>query len=231
MRKYLSVFIVFAFFCLLWAGRIQMKHTSADKQAKPRWKIVLDAGHGGFDPGKIGANDVLEKDLNLQITKKLKLLLEKENIEVIMTRTDDKGLYEEDSSAKKTDDMRARCSIIEKTAPVCAISIHQNSFTDTSVCGPQVFYYHTSEDGQKLAGMIQAQMNEYLEVEKPREIKENDTYYILKRSAAVTVLVECGFISNYQEAEMLADDSYQEKVAESICRGVIEYLKTVSGDS
>ncbi len=224
MKRYLSIFIVFAFVCLLWVGRMQMKPASADKQSENRQKVVLDAGHGGFDPGKVGINDILEKDINLQIAKKLKIFLEKNNIEVIMTRTSDEGLYKEESTARKTEDMRGRCTIIEKEKPVCTISIHQNSFTDTTVRGPQVFYYHSSKEGKYLAEVIQAQLNEKLEIAKPREIKENDTYYILKKSTSVTALVECGFISNPQEADLLATEDYQERVAEAIGSGIIEYL-------
>lgn len=224
-KRYLAVLSVFAFVCILWAGRMQMKPTSADKQEAPSYKIVLDAGHGGFDPGKVGINGALEKDINLEIAKKLKKLLEKENIEIVMTRTEDMGLYDEDSSAKKTQDLEARCALIEKEAPLCTIGIHQNSFTDESVKGPQVFYYHTSKEGKQLAQAIQTQMNEDLKIEKPREVKDNDTYYMLKRSPSLTVLVECGFISNQAEADLLASEEYQQKVAEAICKGVLNYIE------
>lgn len=226
-KEYLSILVVFAFFCLLWAGRMQMKPTSADKKEEPRFKIVLDAGHGGFDPGKVGINGALEKDINLEIAKKLKKLLEKENIEVVMTRTEDMGLYDENSSAKKTQDLEARCALIGKEAPLCTIGIHQNSFTDESVKGPQVFYYHTSKEGKQLAQAIQTQMNEDLEIEKPREVKDNDTYYMLKKSPSLTVLVECGFISNQTEADLLASKEYQKKVAKAICKGILNYIKQI----
>lgn len=226
-KRYLSVLAVFGFLCLLWAGRMQMKPTSADKKEEPKYKIVIDAGHGGFDPGKVGINGALEKNINLEISKKLKKLLEKENIKVVMTRTKDMGLYDEGSSAKKTQDLEARCALIGKENPLCTIGIHQNSFTDESVKGPQVFYYHTSNEGKQLAQAIQTQMNEDLEIEKPREVKDNGTYYMLKKSPSLTVLVECGFISNPTEADLLASEEYQQRVAEAICKGILNYIKEI----
>lgn len=226
-KKYLSILAVFAFACVLWAGHMQLRQTSADKKEEPKYKIVLDAGHGGFDPGKVGINGALEKDINLAITKKLKSLLEKENIEIVMTRTEDMGLYDVGSKSKKTQDLEARCALIGEENPLCTIGIHQNSFTDESVKGPQVFYYHTSNEGMQLAQAIQTQMNEDLEIEKPREVKDNGTYYMLKKSPSLTVLVECGFISNQAEAELLAGEEYQQKVAEAICKGILNYIELI----
>ena len=95
--------------------------------------IVVDAGHGGDDPGKIGINDALEKDINLSIALKLKDLLEKEEIKVVLTRKDKNGLYSASATNKKVEDMRKRCDIITKTMPVFTISIHQNSYTEEYV--------------------------------------------------------------------------------------------------
>ena len=187
--------------------------------------IVIDAGHGGVDPGKISGDGVLEKDINLQIAYKLKRELESQGIRVVMTRDDDMGLYQDDTKAKKSEDMKNRCKVIEETNPACTISIHQNSFTDSSVHGPQVFYYHGSEEGKQLAGILQAHLNEKLAIEKPRQIKEDNTYYILKRSISVTVLVECGFLSNPKEAQLLTSEDYQQKIAEAICDGVMECME------
>ena len=92
--------------------------------------------------------------------------------------------------------MRNRCAKIRETKPAMAVSIHQNSYTEEYVSGPQVFYYTTSAEGKEIAGCIQNVMNKELQIERPREIKANDTYYILKRSEAPAVIVECGFLSN-----------------------------------
>ena len=106
--------------------------------------IVIDAGHGGLDPGKVGINNALEKDINLAIALKLERNLKENGINVVMTRTDDNGLYSESDSNKKVRDMKKRLSIIEEANPMLAVSIHQNSYPDPSVSGVQVFYYKYS---------------------------------------------------------------------------------------
>ena len=121
-------------------------------QAKTgEWTVVIDAGHGGNDPGKIGVDDSLEKDLNLIIAKKVQKILEQQGITVVMTRETDAGLYEEQTSNKKVQDMKNRCALINETRPDCVVSIHQNSYHEEYVNGAQVFYYGTSQEGQKLA--------------------------------------------------------------------------------
>lgn len=186
--------------------------------------VVVDVGHGGEDPGKVGIDGVLEKNLNLQIAQKVKEKLEAVGYRVVMTRETDVGLYEEGTSNKKAQDLQNRCKIIEETDPVCTVSIHQNSYTDSAVCGPQVFYFTHSAEAERLATTLQNRINENLAIERPRVQKENNTYYILKRSESVSVIVECGFITNPVEAKLLADDEYQEKMAEAICQGIDEYV-------
>ena len=120
--------------------------------------VILDAGHGGNDPGKISVDGTQEKDLNLEIAKKLKELLEQQDIEVIMTREEDRGLYDENASNKKAQDMKRRCELINKELPACVVSIHQNSYHEESVSGPQVFFYSTSKDGEELAQVLQEEL-------------------------------------------------------------------------
>lgn len=180
--------------------------------------IVVDAGHGGDDPGKIGITDVKEKDINLKIAKELEILLKKEGIKVVMTRTDDGGLYEQSSNNKKVEDMRKRCEIITKADPVFTVSIHQNSYPDESIKGAQVFYYGQSQEGKKLAETLQNVLVQQLDPQNHRQAKANESYFLLKKTPSPTVIVECGFLSNYQEAKLLESEEYQKKVAEEIGR-------------
>ena len=106
-------------------------------QAEKKTCIVIDAGHGGADPGKVGINGAEEKEINLAIALRLKELLESEGIEVVLTRTDDRGLYPEGADNKKVADMRKRCEIITEADPVFTVSIHQNSYPEESVKGAQ----------------------------------------------------------------------------------------------
>lgn len=186
--------------------------------------IVVDVGHGGFDSGKIGVNGVLEKDINLQIALKLKKTLEDAGMTVVMTREDDKGLYDESASKKKAQDLQRRCDLINEQKPLMTISIHQNSYTSPEIKGAQVFYYTTSSESQKLAEILQKTLIEQVDTENHREAKANDSYYLLKRTDSVIVIVECGFLSNPQEAEKLSDEDYQQKMVNAICTGINRYL-------
>lgn len=186
--------------------------------------IVVDVGHGGFDSGKIGVNGVLEKDINLQIALKLKKTLEDAGMTVVMTREDDKGLYDESASNKKAQDLQRRCDLINEQKPLMTISIHQNSYTSPEIKGAQVFYYTTSSESQKLAEILQKTLIEQVDTENHREAKANDSYYLLKRTDSVIVIVECGFLSNPQEAEKLSDEDYQQKMVNAICTGINKYL-------
>lgn len=187
--------------------------------------IVLDAGHGGFDPGKVGINGALEKDINLVIVKKLKSLLEKEGFTVYLTREKDALLAPANSSTKKKDDMIARIEMITKLNPFFTISIHQNSFTDSSTCGPQVFYYKDSEESATMAQVIQDVLNTQLAPAKKRAPQSNTNYYLLTRTPTPTVIVECGFLSNPTEADLLTQDEYQSRVAHSIFLGILSYYE------
>lgn len=186
--------------------------------------VVIDAGHGGIDPGKVGINDALEKDINLSIALKLKKYLEQQDIRVVMTRETDMGLYEESDSNKKVRDMKNRLAIMEEIKPELVISIHQNSYPEESVSGMQVFYYETSTEGKRLAEIMQQTMIVSLKPQKERTAKANDTYYLLKKTSAPIVIVECGFLSNRAEAELLVSSDYQEKMAWAIHMGVLRYL-------
>ncbi len=189
--------------------------------------VVIDAGHGGADPGKVGVNGAWEKDVNLQIALLLKQYLEAADIEAVMTRQTEEGLYDAGVSNKKVQDMKRRVALIEETAPDAVVSIHQNSYPEASVRGSQVFYYNGSKEGRRLAEVIQAQLLEKADGENRRQIKANDSYYLLKKTNAPTVIVECGFLSNAAEAEKLCDKTYQQKLAWAIHFGVLQYLNEI----
>lgn len=186
--------------------------------------ILVDAGHGGDDPGMIGVNGLEEKGINLSISEKLRKSLEKKGFKVIMTREEDKGLYEENSRNQKAQDLQNRIALISRYKPVLSVSIHQNSYTDPAVYGPQVFYYKDSVEGEKLAQALQAQLNDQLKVKRPRSPKGDRTYYLLKRSQGVLNIVECGFLTNPSEASLLQTEEYQEKVAQAVTDGICNYL-------
>jgi N-acetylmuramoyl-L-alanine amidase len=186
--------------------------------------LVIDPGHGGRDPGKVGVNKTLEKDINLSIALKLKSLLELNDIKVIMTRDDDAGLYSPDDSYKKRADLDNRVNMIHDKKADLAVSIHQNSFSDPNVKGAQVFYYTKSAQGKQLAEIIQAQLIETIADGNHRKAKANDTYYMLKKTQCPLVIVECGYLSNARETELLLQQDYQEKMAWGIHLAIMRYI-------
>lgn len=187
--------------------------------------IVVDPGHGGIDPGMLGIGNLEEKKINLEVSLRLKKALEEKGFTVVMTREEDKGLYDESSNSKKSQDMQRRIAMINEAKPVLTVSVHQNSYQDSSVRGPQVFYFQHSAEGEKLAKAIQQSLNTELGVERPREAKSNTTYYLLKRSEGTLVIAECGFLTNPDEAALLQTEEYQEKVAAALAEGVVTYLE------
>ncbi len=190
-----------------------------------QYVVVIDAGHGGRDGGKVSVDGATyEKDINLEIAYKLKTYLEAQNIVVIMTREGDEGLYTESDSNKKAADLKRRVELIEQAQPDLVISIHQNSYHEPGVSGAQVFYYTTSESGKQLAEILQAQLRVSLDPDNHRQAKANDTYYMLKKTGATIVIVECGFLSNPEEAALLTNEDYQDRVAWNIHLGVMQYL-------
>lgn len=182
--------------------------------------IVIDSGHGGVDPGKVGVTGVLEKDVNLQIAKKVEAKLKTKGYHVIMTRTEDVGLYSEGDLNKKVADLKKRIEIIHESNPVFAVSIHQNSFPSGSVNGAQVFYYTKSEEGKRIAEIMQESIVEGIGDGNHRKAKANDSYYMLKKTNCPLMIVECGFLSNAEEEHLLSNDEYQEKMAGAIVSGI-----------
>lgn len=234
-KKYLSVL----FLSLIISARIlvsgqsvrvmnELFNPDTDSPMKKQITVVIDPGHGGRDPGKVGINDVLEKDLNLQMSKKLQSLLEENDINVIMTRTEDIGLYSETDPNKKKTDLKNRIDIINSSGAVLAISIHQNSFVEEYVKGAQVFYHAKSEQGKELAVTIQEQMHKTIKDGNHRKAKSNESYYMLKMTECPLVIVECGYLSNYTEAILLTNEEYQEKLAWAIHLGIMQYLNVNS---
>lgn len=226
MRRKFEMFMVI---CLLATSFFLARRGAALVQSQKANQstlcVVIDAGHGGNDPGKVGVDNVLEKDVNLAIALKLKPLFENKNIQVVLTRDNDSTMASSAATNKKVEDMQKRVKLIADSDAALTISIHQNSYPDASVAGPQVFYYSQSATGKELAETIQQSLNSELSPASPRSIKSNDNYYMLKKTPTPTIIVECGFLSNPDESKRLVDDSYQNQLARAIYLGAANYLK------
>ena len=184
--------------------------------------IVIDAGHGGWDPGKVGKNDIMEADINLAIAEDLQILLELAGATVFMTRAEDVALGD-----TKNSDLAARTAMPSDMKADIFVSIHQNAFHTDKVSGAQTFYYDASGESKRLAEAIQARLRGFLDAENRKEAKADDNYYLLKKTAGPAVIIECGFLTNDKEAQMLTREDYQEKVAWGIYLGILDYFTSV----
>ena len=221
----MAVLMLVCFYILSWeaaetAGRL----IDVSGNIKADQVILVDAGHGGVDSGMVGIGGLKEKGINLDIAMKLKTILEKKGLAVVMTREEDKGLYENGTKNMKAQDLQNRIEQIRKYEPVLSVSIHQNSYEDPEIHGAQVFYYTDSKEGEKLALCMQAALVAGLDPANHRKAKGNKTYYMLKKTDAVLVICECGFLSNPEEEALLNTKEYQKKVADALCDGVLTYL-------
>lgn len=185
--------------------------------------ILIDPGHGGFDPGKVSPEGIKEKDINLAISLKLRDRLNDMGFCAYLTRESDISLNSADSGSKKTSDLRNRTNMASQLNADLYISIHQNSYSAEYVHGAQVFYYSTSSTGKSLAESIQQHIIDEADPDNTRMAKGNADYMVLKDSPCTSVIVECGFLSNNNECQKLCDDEYQNKIANAIANAIKEW--------
>ena len=189
--------------------------------------VVCDAGHGSPDGGAVADDGTQEKDINLAITTKLVESLEGMGIQAVVTREGDSGIYDENATTirqKKVDDMHKRLDIINKSGANLFLSIHMNSFTDTSARGIHIFYANENEDTIKLAEEIQRSIVGITNA-KSHDIKHaNTSLYLMKNAKIPSILIECGFMSNPQEAQLLKQEEYQAKIAWAIASAVKKHI-------
>lgn len=186
--------------------------------------IVIDPGHGGYDPGASGSLGKPEKDINLQIALKLKDLFSQNNYKVMLTRSEDIALNDKTAKRKKASDVKNRKKIIESCNPKLLISIHLNSFPQKKYFGAQVFYPQNAPQSRILGEIIQSELRNIVDNENKREAKSINTVALIKGLDVPAVVVECGFLSNVNEEKLLNTNEYQQKLAEAILSGVKKYL-------
>lgn len=183
--------------------------------------IYIDPGHGGVDPGSV-VGDILEKDINLNISKFLSEELKKIGATVYMTRDGDYDLGAPNASYRKKSDFDHRIKKINQSRVDLYLSIHLNVLADKKYFGPQVFYNRRDEKSQELAVHIQNILNEKLKSD--REIKQiPSSTYMYSKLKVSGVLIECGFLSNYQEKKLLMTEEHQRKIASSIAEAIQSY--------
>lgn len=191
--------------------------------------IIIDAGHGGEDGGTQSADGVLEKHINLAISEKLETTLKKYGFRTLMVRNEDALIYDNDCTtmrSKKSSDIHKRLEFMKNHPDCIFVSIHQNYFKDSKYSGAQVFYRPQDENSRILADSIQKSIVNFIQKENTRQIKScTSDVYLIYNAVSTAVMVECGFLSNKEEALKLNNSTYQSKVADAIAHGIINYLQ------
>lgn len=226
LKKYRLLFVLIL--CVILGGIVVGTVISTSDVPKLSHTIVIDAGHGGRDDGCSGVSGSKESEINLKIAKSLKNLLEEYGIKVVMTRSDGNALYDANATNFKESDMQNRIKVINDADPHMVISIHQNSFTDSSVKGAQAFYQENEDKSKLFAESVQSQLLSQLP-EAKKECNVGD-YYLLKESKYPAIIVECGYLTNAQEESLLITEEYQDRVAYSIMCGVVKYFDLSGND-
>ena len=190
--------------------------------------VVLDAGHGGIDPGVVGgASKVKESEINLKIVKELETLFADAGFRVVLTRKNDGGLYGLPTNGYKRRDMQKRKEIIEEAQPNAVISVHQNNFlSDRSRRGGQVFFKPGDASGEALAAGIQTRLNG-LSGQELSPLRGD--YFMLNCTEYPSVIVECGFLSNGADEALLVTEAFHKSLAQAVLEGFAGYLSAVSG--
>ena len=189
--------------------------------------IVLDAGHGLPDGGAENNTGLTEEKINLDIVLKLQKLLEASNCTIILTRSDENGIYSTDAKTlreKKVSDLKNRVNIANNLEADIFVSIHLNKIAQSKYFGWQTFYKKNSEEGKNLSLSIQENLNSSIQIENKRQPQTISGKYIIDNVKIPTVIVECGFLSNPTEAKLLEQDSYQEKIAWGIYTGIMDFF-------
>ncbi len=224
MKKYVFIYSCFLLFLIAIFPFCHKLSKQVVALHRNKTTIVIDVGHGGSDPGKVGIQGIKEKDVNLAIARYLKDYLIAEDYTVYMTRETDQGLYDESVSNKKKSDLSNRIQFLQKKNASCMISIHQNSYPDTIQHGAQTFYYEGREEDKNFAQYVQDSLLAF-DPSNTRQIKSNTSYYILKNAQVPSILIECGFLSNPEETANLTDPNYQKQIAYAIAIGTCRYLR------
>lgn len=191
--------------------------------------VIIDAGHGGEDGGASSAAGLVEKDVNLEISKLLCEMLRANGVNAIMTREDDRLLYDRNvdfKGRKKKLDLAARLTIADTTPDAVFVSIHMNSYTNPKYSGLQVWYSPNDPDSSALAELIRSNNKSTLQPENTRKTKvATSSIFLLDNATCPAVLVECGFLSNPAEAALFETDEYKQKVAAMLFDSITEFLE------
>ena len=211
----------------LKSGFLNENLQAVNSNIKKQKTVILDAGHGTPDEGASSKTGITEASINLSITLKTKEFLERNGYKVILTRKNNNGIYDSNCTTireKKNSDLRNRVKIANQSDADIFVSIHLNKIPEEKYWGWQTFYKNKNEEGKKLAESIQNNLTKVIQKENKRVPLKIDNIYIIKNIKVPTTIVECGFLSNDEEAKLLETNEYQGKLAEGIYKGIEDYF-------
>ncbi len=230
------IILIFALFIAAAYGVMRLVHRFDDilsskntavnnSEDKKYVTVVLDAGHGGRDGGAVGVTGAIEKELNLDIAKRIEAKLSEMGVSVVMTRTEDVMLESDGAYSKKNGDLKARLEIAEAAENSIFVSIHMNKFHSPSVKGTMIYYSSNNSDSKPLAEAVMSAVKDKLQPENKKAVKDvGSALYILNRTTRPAILIECGFISNSYEESLLMNEDYRERYAKVIADAVFAYI-------
>lgn len=225
-----SIVLTIAAFMAIFLVCMGFKENLLETNGEIReYKIVVDAGHGNPDGGAVSSDGIEEASLNLQVALKLKEMLEENGYKVVMTRTNEENIADSDkqNSIKeiKVSDLSNRVKIANESKADFMVSIHMNKYSDSKYWGWQTFYSKNSENGKELATIIQNSISKNIDRENKRVALPIEGIKIVDKTNIPVVIVECGFLSNQDDLNLLQTDAYQTAIVKGIFEGIDEFYK------
>lgn len=225
-KKYFAWIAAVAFMAVMGAVLLSRfgSAVAAWTAQTPNPTVIIDAGHGGEDGGAVSVSGIRESKLNLQVSLRLNDFLNLFGIETKMIRTDDVSVSTEGNSIaqRKVSDIRNRVALVNETPDALLVSVHQNHFSDGKYRGAQVFY---AENSENLAELLQSTLAQQVDPNNHRQCKKVRDVYLMEHISCTAVLIECGFLSNYAEEQLLCSATYQKKLAAAIGCCIFNYLE------
>lgn len=224
-----SITVIVTAFCVLICNaynRVSMETTENKVMGDSKYKVIIDAGHGGEDGGAEASDGTVEKDINLSIAKILRDMLLQGGFEVEMIRDEDVSVGDNSLQTvreRKRSDLEKRVELYNSDENNIVLSIHQNNFSQSQYSGTQIFYSDNTES-QELSEYIRQAIVGLVQPDNERQCKPaDDSIYVLRNAKVPAIIIECGFLSNPQELEKLKDYEYQKELAFAIYMGFVEY--------
>lgn len=220
------IVLIIIFFSII-IGKTKNKYISVVSLPVTEKTIILDAGHGLPDQGAEGIHGITEQEINLKIAKKVQNLLEQSGCNVILTRSDENGIYNSDANSirnKKVSDIKNRVKIGNESSADIFVSIHLNKIPQSQYYGWQTFFKENNIKSEELAKSLQEELNASIQKENKRQALKIKGKYIIEHVEIPISIIECGFLSNPEEARLLKEDEYQNKIAWGIYNGIMDYF-------